>query len=59
MNDTKKMSPGEETAEAIGRLKEAADQLKDEVDETKDQVSAEEAGSIVGAFLKGLWAILK
>jgi len=59
VTDKTNLSQGEETAEAIGRLKEAAGQLKDEMDDAEDQVSAEEAGSIVGAFLKGLWAILK
>lgn len=59
MSDSKRMTPGEETAEAIGQLKEAAGQLKEEVEEAKDQVDAEEAGSIIGAFLKGLWAVLK
>ena len=58
MNDEKKLTPGEETAEAIGRLKEAAHELREEAKDSED-VSAEEAGTILGAFLKGLWAVLK
>ncbi|MGE4233045.1 MAG: hypothetical protein AB7F43_06930 [Bacteriovoracia bacterium] len=48
----------DELMKTFGALKEASHELKDEL-QNEDEVDAEEVGSTIGKFLKGLLSVFK